>query len=307
MLQILIRTTLLIEVLFYVWLGGHLTDLGFSGGAIAASIILIAALWRVSHTLITHCIAMVFRWRDKRTLPFGNSLAALASELGARVVSYNWSQAFPGLSLGVDPIGAGSGAPILLVHGYFSNRGIWIRLRQRLAAANVGPIYTITLEPMNGSIEAMMPVLEARVNAIFEETGQEKIILVAHSLGGLVARAYVAQEGSARIAKLITLGSPHHGSRIAALGMFESAKQMRYRSPWIEMLQDREAAHPPGIPALSIYTLNEDLVYPPESSVLDWEGAENVPVSAVGHIALLYSEVIANRVIAAIRKSGTPA
>ena len=307
MLQILIRSLLLIEVLFYIWFGGHLSSLGLSAGAIAASIVLIAVLWRVSHALTTYCFAMALRWRDNRTLPFGNSLAALASELRARIISYNWSQAFPGLSLGTDPIGSGGGPPILLVHGFFSNRGMWLSFRSRLAGANVGRVYTVTLEPLNGSIEAMMPTLESRIDAIIHETGQEKIIVVAHSMGGLLARAYMAQVGAARIAKLITLGTPHHGSQIAALGLFECAKQMRYRSPWIEMLEDLEAANPPAIPALSIYTLNDDLVYPPESSVLEWEGAENVPVSAVGHVALLYSEPIAKRVIAAIRKVALPA
>ena len=306
MLQILIRSLLLIELLFYVWFGGHLLDLGFNTGAIAASIVLIAVLWRISHALTTYCVAMFLRWRDKRLLPFGNSLAAFASELHARVISYNWSQAFPGLSLGPDPIGSGGGMPILLVHGFFSNRGMWLSFRNRLAAAKVGPVYTVTLEPLNGSIEAMMPTFESRIDAIIRETGQQEIIVIAHSMGGLLARAYLAQVGATRIAKLITLGTPHHGSRIAALGVFECAKQMRYRSPWIEMLEVMEAANPPAIPALSIYTLNDDLVYPPESSVLEWEGAENVPVSAVGHVALLYSESIAKRVIAAIRKSGPP-
>ena len=74
---------------------------------------------------------------------------------------------------------------------------------------------------------------------------------------------------------------------------------------WLEMLADMEAANPPEIPTLSIYTLNDDLVYPPESSVLEW--AENVPVSAIGHVALLFSEPVANRVIAAIRKQMIPA
>jgi pimeloyl-ACP methyl ester carboxylesterase len=40
-------------------------------------------------------------------------------------------------------------------------------------------------------------------------------ILVAHSMGGLVARAYVAKGGE--IAKLVTLGTPHLGSPLAKL------------------------------------------------------------------------------------------
>ena len=124
-------------------------------------------------------------------------------------------------------------------------------------------------------------------------------------MGGLIARACMAQAAENRIARFITLGAPHHGSRVAALGLFECAQQMRHQSPWIEMLEDMEAASPPEVPTLSIYTLNDDLVYPPESSVLEW--AENVPVSAVGHVGLMFSEAVANRVIAAIRKGVMPA
>ena len=305
MLQTLIRTLLVMEILFYVWVGGHLAHLGFGVGAIVATILLAALLWRISHALTSYLVAVFLRARDRRSLPLGNSLAALASELRARVISYNWSQAFVHWALGNDPVGAGNGAPILLVHGFFSNRGMWVSFRKRLAAANLGPVYTVTLEPLNGSIDEMATSLEKRIEEIVGATGNEKIIVVAHSMGGLVARAYMAQVAENRIARFITLGAPHHGSRIAALGLFECAQQMRYQSPWIEMLEDMEAASPPEVPTLSIYTLNDDLVYPPESSVLEW--AENVPVSAVGHVGLMFSEAVANRVIAAIRKGVMPA
>ena len=305
MLQTLIRTLLVMEILFYVWVGGHLAHLGFGVGAIVATILLAALLWRISHALTSYLVAVFLRARDRRSLPLGNSLAALASELRARVISFNWSQAFVHWALGNDPVGAGNGAPILLVHGFFSNRGMWVSFRKRLAAANLGPVYTVTLEPLNGSIDEMATSLEKRIEEIVGATGNEKIIVVAHSMGGLVARAYMAQVAENRIARFITLGAPHHGSRIAALGLFECAQQMRYQSPWIEMLEDMEAASPPEVPTLSIYTLNDDLVYPPESSVLEW--AENVPVSAVGHVGLMFSEAVANRVIAAIRKGVMPA
>ena len=303
MVQSLILTLLLMEVLFYVWLGGHLANLDVGPGQIGALILLIAMLWRLSHALGSYLLAALLRGRDVRALPLGNSLAALASELNARVISYNWSQPFPGWALGDDPVGSKAGTPILLVHGFFSNRGMWVRFRQWLAVARVGPVYTVTLEPITGSIDAMVTSLAARIEEILRATGQEKIVVVAHSMGGLVTRAYMAQVGAKRIARFITLGAPHQGTRMAAMGLFECATQMQYQGAWLETLADMEAANPPGIPTLSIYTLNDDLVYPPESGVLAW--AENVPVSAVGHVGLMFSEPVANRVIAAIRKHST--
>lgn len=305
MLRSLILSLLLIEFLLYVWLGRHMAALGSAHLQIGALILIIAMLWRLSHALLSYLVAALLRWRDKRPLPLGNSLAALASELKARAISYNWSQAFPGWALGHDPVGKDAGTPILLVHGFFSNRGMWIRFRQRLVAANVGPVYTVTLEPLTGSIDAMVPKLEARINEILRATNQEKLVVVAHSMGSLITRAYMAQNGATRIGRFITLGAPHHGTKLAGVGLFECARQMEYQGPWLAMLADMEAADPPDVRTLSIYTVNDDLVYPPESAVLEW--AENVPVSAVGHVGLLFSEPVANRAIAAIRKDTLPA
>ncbi len=302
MLKSLIFIFLLVEVVLYICLGRHMAQLGSGPVEIGALILLIALLWRLSHALGSFLIAAIWRWRDNRDLPLGNSLAALATELEARFISYNWSQPFPGLALGRDPVGRKDGTPILLVHGFFSSRGMWVRFRKRLAAADLGPIYTVTLEPLMGSIDAMVTSLEARMADIRRETGSEKIIIVAHSMGGLVTRAYMARAGGGGICRFITLGSPHHGTKMAGLMPFECTQQMQNGGAWMETLLDMEAANPLEVPTLSIYTLNDDLVYPPESAVLEW--AENVPVSAVGHVALLFSESVTNRVIAAIRKSG---
>jgi triacylglycerol esterase/lipase EstA (alpha/beta hydrolase family) len=166
--------------------------------------------------------------------------------------------------------------------------------------AKVGPVYTVTLEPILGSIDAMAVTLANRIEQVLHATGQEEIIVIAHSMGGVVTRAYMVRVGTERIARFITLGAPHHGTRLAGVGLFECAQQMKYHGAWLATLADMEAAAAHEIPTLSIYTLNDDLVYPPESSVPEW--AEHVPVSAVGHVGLLFSEPVANRSIATIRE-----
>lgn len=306
MLQAIILSLLLTEVTFYIWLGVFLSDRGQSRGEIAAAVLLIALLWRLSHALGSFVVTSAMRLRDGRTLPWGNSVTALANEFAARFVCFNWSQAFPGIAVGPEPGGRDDGTPILLVHGYVCNRGLWLAFRRRLAAANLGPIYTITLTPLFGGIDALVPKLDARIEAICGETGSSKLMIVAHSMGGLVARAYLVQTRARtqglRVAKMVTLGSPHHGSQLARLGIGLNAREMSDGSEWLETLADMEAADaeqrkPP--PTLSIYTLNDDLVYPAESSVLEW--AQNVPVSAVGHMGLVFSEPVAKRVIQYLR------
>ena len=299
MLATFLRTMLLIEILFYVSVGGYLLQVGIAGAHVAAFVIGFALAWRISHGLVTFILATVFRFKHGRLLPLGNNLVALAGEIKSRVISYSWSQAFDALAMPGEPVGPSIGMPVLLVHGYISNRGMWVRFRQRLCAAGIGPVYCITLEPLFGSIDGMAAQLDAKIEAICRESGHQQIAVVAHSMGGLVTRAYLCHDSNKRMVAFVTLGSPHHGSRIVALAVGECAQQMRVGSAWIAELEKAEAARAHTVPTLSIYTLNDDLVTPPESAVLSW--AENVPVAAVGHVGLLFSSVVADRVIAALR------
>lgn len=303
MVSAVILLLLLGEVAIYIGLAIALTGLGVPAGQVAALVLMLALLWRLSHALTSYVVAAGYRWFDKRSLPLGNSLAALASELSARAISFNWSQPFARWAMGREPAGGSAGPPILLVHGFFSNRGMWLSFRRRLIGAGLGPVYAVTLGPPTTSIDEMADQLSRRIDEICRATGSEKIVVVAHSMGGLITRAYMARRGSGNILKFITLGSPHHGTRLARLGLFKCAQQMREGGPWLQALGDKEAANPPVVPTLSIYTVNDDLVYPPETSALEW--AENVPVSAVGHVGLLFSASVANRVIAAIREPAT--
>ena len=145
MLQAILFTLLLAELTLYVWLARFFSERGMSVAVIVANLLLLALLWRLSHALGSFMLTTALRWRDSRALPWGNSMAALATEFAARFVCFNWSQPFPGFALGADPVGTAGGVPILLVHGYFCNRGSWVTFRRTLAAAGLGPIYTMTL------------------------------------------------------------------------------------------------------------------------------------------------------------------
>ncbi len=301
MLQRWLLTLLAGESLLALWLIGKLAADGRAHLFIVITILLIAFCWRLSHALASFVVTESFRLRGHRPSPLRETLRALLGEFTSRLISFNWSQAFPQWALGADPVGPVGGMPILLVHGYFSNRGLWIRFRKRLAAAGKGPVYTITLEPLMGSIDAMMPALAARIDEICRETGKERLIVVAHSMGGLVTRAYMVAHGCGRIAQFITLGTPHHGTATAGFGLGACTQQMRIGSTWLRTLVEGEKGEEGRPATLSIYTLTDDIVYPPETCILEW--ASNVPISGVGHVQLLFSEAVAQRVIENIRQS----
>ena len=303
MLQIILILALTLEITLYILLGVYWWDGVGSLPIIAPLITGLAVMVRILFVLPSYGLSAVLRFRNNNQQPWGNSLYALDKEIDARVTAFGWSEAFhqwvmpEHLPNAIPPIHP---APILLVHGYLSNRGIFWQLRKRLFAAGLGPTYTLNLEPLMGSMDNMVPVLAGQIEKICSETNTPKITVVAHSMGGLVTRLYMTQAGGAsRIRRFITLGSPHHGTEMARFSVGKCVAEMRTASAWLSALESAEVAIEKP-PTLSIYTLNDDLVYPPESSKLDW--AENVPMAAVGHVSLLFSKPVADRVIAEIKK-----
>jgi triacylglycerol esterase/lipase EstA (alpha/beta hydrolase family) len=175
--------------------------------------------------------------------------------------------------------------PVLLVHGYGCNSGYWAHLAPLLDREGISHA-GIDLEPVAGSIDDYAPLIEARVRELCAATGAARIAIVAHSMGGLAARAWMrayGRAGSARVARLITLGTPHHGTALARFGPGANAVQMRQDSPWLRALAESETRDVRAR-IVSLYTHHDNIVAPQDSSVLP--GARNVAFGGVGHVAL---------------------
>src|SRR5262249_17355598 len=121
------------------------------------------------------------------------------------------------------------------------------------------------------------------------------------SMGGLVARAYLRRFGAARVARIITLGTPHHGSVLAYMFPGRSLAQLRPGNPWLAELNCSEHDSAP-VPITSIRSRHDSMVAPQASSVLGQ--AENIALVAVAHNALL-ADTGVRKVVAAKILSGT--
>ena len=174
------------------------------------------------------------------------------------------------------------GLPVLLIHGYACNSGYWLPMSKLLTQANVSH-YGIDLEPPGASIDDFVPQVRAAVERLCAETGSKQVIVLAHSMGGLVARAYLRRHGHARIARVITLGTPHHGTTLAGFGPGNNAVQMRRDSAWLASLAGTEADLQRKLFS-SIYSVHDNIVAPQDSS--DLPGARNLVFGAIGHVAL---------------------
>ena len=107
-------------------------------------------------------------------------------------------------------------------------------------------------------------------------------------MGGLAARAYLRRHGQSRVARVITLGSPHFGSTMAQHAMGINAAQMRRTAlpdthSWLQKLASAEAESVRAL-FVSIYSRHDNIVSPQDSAVLP--GARNISLDLVGHVAL---------------------
>ncbi len=203
-------------------------------------------------------------------------------------------------------MGPSQALPVLLIHGYICNSGYWHHFSKILKRAKINH-FALDLEPVFGSIEAYVPLVRGTVEAICAQTGAEKLIIVAHSMGGLVARAYLRAYGHEQIAAIITLGTPHHGTGLASRGPGLNSRQMVWKSgasggvssAW---LTDLEASENDASRALitSIFSYHDNIVAPQLSSYL--LGANNIPLHGIGHVELALNPLVQQQVLHEIER-----
>lgn len=224
-------------------------------------------------------------------------------EFRATMTASSWTMPFRTFSVRMPA--QPQGLPVLLVHGYGCNSGYWHAMSKSLQKANITH-RAVDLEPVIGSIDEYAPLIHRAVETLCRETGSDKVVIVAHSMGGLASRAYLRDHGPARIARLITLGTPHHGTSLAHFGVGLNTHQMQWTaseqeglsSEWLRKLKSGEN---PAIYRLmvSIYSHHDNIISPQTSSHLD--GAKNIELNGIGHVALGFDPEVQAMVIREVR------
>ena len=251
--------------------------------------------------LVSLWFTLSWIWRTPRPPEFRLGPAACArlflGEVGA--VALSWPLLVAHRLLIADPVAAPGRRPLLLVHGVGVNDGVWFALRRNLSRRSLGPVYTINYGPPLAGIEHFAGQLAARIEAICAVTGAERVALIAHSMGGLVARAYLRRFGAARVEQLITIGTPHHGSMLAYTFPGCCLAQMHPGNPWLVELNREESGRAP-VPITSIWSRHDSMVAPQGSSVL--RNAENIALVGIAHNALLGEKAVVELVATEVVK-----
>jgi len=224
-------------------------------------------------------------WREGARL-FADEFATVAGS-APRMIAYCW--------LMPDPAPRRADLPILLVHGVLCNAGVWHRFARWLRARGVGPVYAISYGPPLASIDWFAQQVAHKVDAILAATGARRVVVVAHSMGGLVMRAYLRDQGGAKIARLVTIGTPHEGSMHAWMAMGACLAQLRPGNAWLAALGPPPADAPPIV---SLWSWHDSMVAPQTSSRIAF--GENVELAGVAHNALLRDPAVFERLLTEI-------
>ena len=186
----------------------------------------------------------------------------------------------------------GTPGPVLLVPGYGGGTAGLQTLADRLAAQ--GRQATVVPLPGNGTgdLRADADALTRAVTAALSRTHAGSVDVVGFSAGGIVARLWAADGGAAVARRVVTLGSPHHGTQIANIAgdllpqdCPVGCQQLGTGSALLQQLNARDET-PPGPRWVSIWTTEDATVTPPDSARL--AGALNIPVQSVcpdAHVA----------------------
>ena len=189
-----------------------------------------------------------------------------------------------GLLLG-DVVAAGT--PILLVHGLVDNRSVFTLLRRTLRRRGFGRVIPVNYSPFTQDVRTAAQGLARIVEQTCEETGYERVHVVGHSLGGVVARYYVQRMGGdARVHTLCTLGSPHAGTYAAHLLPSRLVRQLR---PGSDLMTELDAPAP-GCRTrfVAFWSDLDQLIVPQRAARIDHPdlAARNVLLRGVGHMSL---------------------
>jgi pimeloyl-ACP methyl ester carboxylesterase len=222
----------------------------------------------------------------------GQLLRAWWGEVRTGPVVFCWRQPFFPDEVPDDPQRHGRRG-VVFIHGFVCNRGFWTPWLKRLRERAI-PFVAVNLEPVFGGIDGYVPIVEAAVRRLEASTGMAPV-LVCHSMGGLVVRAWLqAFEADDRVWRVVTIGTPHHGTWTARFGLAANTRQMRQFSSWLDSLSQSEPARR-FTRFVCYYSHADNIVLPASSATM--QGADNRHVPGVAHVEMAFQESLIQEVL----------
>jgi pimeloyl-ACP methyl ester carboxylesterase len=229
----------------------------------------------------------------------GQLLRAWAGEAARTPLVFCWRQPFRSRAEPDHlPAQARGRRGLLLVHGFVCNRGLWNPWMRALRARGV-PFVAVNLEPPFDSIDAYPPILADAARRLEAATGLAPLV-VAHSMGGLAVRAWLARAGEATASHaVVTVATPHAGTWLARYALTRNGFEMRPAGPWLQALAAREPADT-AAGYTCFYGHCDNIVFPVSSGTRP--GADNRHLAATAHVQMVYHPAVLAAVLAKLER-----
>lgn len=183
---------------------------------------------------------------------------------------------------------------VVLVHGILDSELSMFYMRRRLEKAGYHCIAP-TLKPNDARLG--LADLSSKLKTVIDEKvgPSARFSIVAFSMGGLVARHYLLENGGAeRCNTFVSISSPHQGTWLAFCYPGKGSREMRPNSPFLTALQEREHALS-GVKCFSYRTPLDLIIVPARSS--EWSIATNRQMFCLAHPFMIINGKVADRVI----------
>jgi triacylglycerol lipase len=201
--------------------------------------------------------------------------------------------------------------PIVLVHGIIDNHATFTWMEYALRRRGFQTLSAYDYGLLIHNIPQAAVHLGEAIEELAASTGYERVHVIGHSLGGLIARYYVQRLGGDRhVHTLITLGTPHQGTQLAwAVPLLPLVRQLAPSSSLIQELAEPAAECRTRF--LAFYSDIDHLIVPSRNARLDHPdlNVRNIPVRGVGHLSMPNNGRIAFTITQALREldpDGTP-
>jgi pimeloyl-ACP methyl ester carboxylesterase len=269
---------------------------------IVAASPLVVAVWIACWTAFTHVRwALYYRRQDFKPRPLGGRgwVRFYLRTIGSAYIIVWWGLRAMFRDRLRYPAGARSGRPVLCVHGFHMNSTCMWGIRRHLESQG-RPTRSVFLGAPYQKAEIYAGPLSRAMHELALQFPEEGFDVVAHSMGGLIVRLALARdpELAGKMHRIVTLGTPHHGTSLLRWFRFGPVFQMMSRdSRFIRELPDLDTSAPTAA-VTTVATEHDLVVYP--LSTCHLPGSRAVNLSGIGHLGLLMTPVTLETITSAL-------
>lgn len=262
--------------------------------------------------IVLHILLYILRWYEiannnpnkLKNIHYPDALFFFLLETGASIylhllnIVHNIRRYFSSYAHKIEVLKDTERNPLVLIHGYHENYGTMSYLKRKLennfGFFNIFPVEYST--PFTFDMKKAETEFSKNTKAVLDALSGHKTDFACHSLGGLMLLSFLCKNSQyiAQINKVVLLGTPLKGSKLAVFNQNSVAENLREGSGLIASIAYDNLKQ---IKIYSICSSFDEFVLPYENSFLpDYPAFENIKFDCIGHMGLLMANRTINKV-----------